>query len=337
MPRAVFVDFLRLLCYNKKGENTLIPLCDNEDGVCGILYNNIPYYFIKNLQGDVIAIVDKDAKTVARYSYDAWGACTILSDGTDVIANVNPFRYRSDYYDTEIAKYYLQSRYYDPVVGRFVNGDDANTISFEKTVSCANIYQYCSNNCINNNDIYGNLGIASLLSIIGDALDFIFAIGETAVCQDKKYKNLSTQIKQAKNRSQKKNFIREQKNLLKAGIGKGLFYVTKIFGYILLVIPYVKYILNWANDKILFVEFVVSILIDAIIEIFCTLTSKLIRLLPMAGIILGLAASWIIGKILNAHFSDSRKTKIAQYFNAKLPQLTTFKAWIFSFGEALKI
>lgn len=45
--------------------NTLVPLYDNEDSVCGILYNSVPYYFIKNLQGDIIAIVDKDAQTVA--------------------------------------------------------------------------------------------------------------------------------------------------------------------------------------------------------------------------------------------------------------------------------
>ena len=56
------------------GENTLVPLYDNGDSICGILYNSVSYYFIKNLQGDVIAIVDKDAQTVARYSYDAW-AC----------------------------------------------------------------------------------------------------------------------------------------------------------------------------------------------------------------------------------------------------------------------
>ena len=88
MPRAVFVDFLRLLCYNKKGDNTLIPLYDNEDGVCGILYNNAPYYFIKNLQGDVIAIVDKDAETVARYSYDAWGVATSAVTYTELTKNV---------------------------------------------------------------------------------------------------------------------------------------------------------------------------------------------------------------------------------------------------------
>ena len=50
------------------GSNTLIPLYDNEDSVCGIVYNGEPYYFVKNLQGDVIAIVDEDVETVAKYS-----------------------------------------------------------------------------------------------------------------------------------------------------------------------------------------------------------------------------------------------------------------------------
>ena len=55
------------------GSNTLIPIYDNEDSVCGIIYNDEPYYFFTNLQGDVIAIADKQAKVVAKYSYDAWG------------------------------------------------------------------------------------------------------------------------------------------------------------------------------------------------------------------------------------------------------------------------
>ena len=86
---------------------------DNEDAVCGIQYNGEPYYFFKNLQGDIIAITDKDAKVVAKYTYDAWGVCTIAQDVSDCgIANVNPFRYRGYYYDSEIGLYYLQSRYY---------------------------------------------------------------------------------------------------------------------------------------------------------------------------------------------------------------------------------
>ncbi len=106
------------------GANSLVPLYDNEETVCGIIYNNTPYYFQKNLQGDIIEIVDKNCHTVTKYSYDAWGQCTVVVDTTSCgIATINPFRYRAYYYDQEIGMYYLQSRYYDPVVCRFVNGD----------------------------------------------------------------------------------------------------------------------------------------------------------------------------------------------------------------------
>ena len=147
------------------GGNTLIPLYDNEDSVCGILYNNVPYYFIKNLQGDVIAIVNKDAETVARYSYDAWGACTSavtyteLTNGVD-IATINPFRYRGYFYDQEIGLYYLQSRYYDACVGRFINGDCVLLPYFFKAYDTNfNIFGYCCCNPVNGSDPNGYLYI----------------------------------------------------------------------------------------------------------------------------------------------------------------------------------
>ena len=85
------------------GSNTLVPLYDNEESVCGIMYNSEPYYFRKNLQGDIVAIADKNSQTVARYTYDAWGVCTVASDTSGCsIATVNPYRYRSYYYDEEI-------------------------------------------------------------------------------------------------------------------------------------------------------------------------------------------------------------------------------------------
>ena len=136
--------------------NTLVPLYDNEDGVCGILYNNVSYYFIKNLQGDVIAIVDKDAHTIARYSYDAWGVPEIKLDSSNCqIATVNPFRYRGYYYDEEIELYYLQSRFYDPNVGRFVNGDDIETIGYDADVLLPNTFIYCKNDITNTSDESG--------------------------------------------------------------------------------------------------------------------------------------------------------------------------------------
>ena len=151
--------------------NTLIPLHDNEDGVCGILYNNAPYYFIKNLQGDVIAIVDKDAQTVARYSYDAWGAITSAVTYTELtenvdIAAINPFRYRCYYYDEEIEMYYLQSRYYNAYIGRFVNADKAKYVAKSGTILGAELYAYCENNAVCRTDTLGTFWLTLIVASV---------------------------------------------------------------------------------------------------------------------------------------------------------------------------
>ena len=152
------------------GGNTLIPLYDNEDSVCGILYNDIPYYFQKNLQGDVIAIVDKDAQTIARYSYDAWGVPTIKEDTSGCnISTVNPFRYRGYYYDEEIGLYYLQSRYYDAQTGRFIISDK---IFDSQILLLGNIHFYCNNNPINSIDSNGCFALAATAG-------GLFAVGAT--------------------------------------------------------------------------------------------------------------------------------------------------------------
>ena len=148
------------------GTNKLIPLYDNEESVCGIIYNNVPYYFQKNLQGDVIAIVDKNAETVARYSYDAWGVCEILS-GSHEIANINPYRYRSYYFDEGIGMYYLQSRYYNPIVGRFLNSDETKYLCVNDDILSHNLFAYCTNDCINKTDINGNFVAQIVMALVG--------------------------------------------------------------------------------------------------------------------------------------------------------------------------
>ena len=162
------------------GDNTLVPLYDNEEGVCGILYNNEPYYFVKNLQGDVIAIVDKNAETVARYSYDAWGVPTILQDTSNCqIATINPFRYRGYYYDAETGLYYVSSRYYDPEIGRFINADETTYLGADSTVLSYNLYAYCENEPTNNEDRSGNW----LLRVIcGVAAGAVFGGVALAIC-----------------------------------------------------------------------------------------------------------------------------------------------------------
>lgn len=93
------------------------------------------------------ALTDMDGNTVARYTYDAWGKVLSVTDtdgnaicDADHIANLNPYRYRSYYYDIETQLYYLQSRYYDPAIGRFINGDEACFIDVSY-----NLYSYCNN------------------------------------------------------------------------------------------------------------------------------------------------------------------------------------------------
>ena len=159
------------------GSNTIIPMYDNEDSVCGIQYNGEPYYFFKNLQGDIIAITDKDAKVVAKYSYDAWGVCTISQDVSDCgIANVNPFRYRGYYYDAEIGLYYLQSRYYNPTVGRFVNSDAMEWLGTDEKIIETNIFCYCKNNCINITDDIGYGGVDALIGVLSSSIDILAKI-----------------------------------------------------------------------------------------------------------------------------------------------------------------
>ena len=132
------------------------------------MYNDEPYYFMKNLQGDVIAITDRNGTVVAKYSYDAWGVCTIEQDSAYCIGGINPYRYRGYYYDSEIGMYYLQSRYYDPAVGRFVNADDIAFLIIYETISELSLYEYCKNSTIMNSDSSGCLAFTFLYNYLAN-------------------------------------------------------------------------------------------------------------------------------------------------------------------------
>ncbi len=155
-------------------DNTLETVFDNEDSVCGIVYNGEPFYFQKNLQGDIIGITDQNANVVVRYSYDAWGKCTITRAINGVIARINPFRYRGYYYDSETGLYYLQSRYYDPVVGRFLNGDQVEFAVMQQGAIGHNLFAYCGNDCVNESDQSGYLKVKTW--VVATALDVLFTL-----------------------------------------------------------------------------------------------------------------------------------------------------------------
>ncbi len=121
----------------------------------GFVLNGIQYFYITNQMGDILAITDTDGNVIGNYEYDAWGK--VLTADTD-IAKQNPLRYRGYYYDNETGYYYLQSRYYDSNICRFINADIAEILSLTKNlINGINLYVYCSNGAINSSDKTGHL------------------------------------------------------------------------------------------------------------------------------------------------------------------------------------
>ena len=145
------------------------------------MYNGTPYYYIKNVQGDVYKVVNAGGTEVASYTYDPWGK-VISSSGS--MANINPIRYRSYYYDAETGFYYLQSRYYDPETGRFVSSDDTGYLGMEETLSSYNLFAYCGNNPIIGYDPEGTFSWSTFVSGLSIAFVGITAIATvlTAGC-----------------------------------------------------------------------------------------------------------------------------------------------------------
>ena len=134
------------------------------------------YYFLLNLQGDVVQLRAQNNSLIAEYIYSAYGEILSIKDanGNDItdsnhIANVNPIRYRGYYYDTETGFYYLKSRYYDPNTGRFISPEpNAKYGQFDENAGILgyNLYAYCANNPVNNLDPTGEF-IISIAVLIG--------------------------------------------------------------------------------------------------------------------------------------------------------------------------
>lgn len=134
-------------------DTTVIMLYDVDGEPAGFSVNGVGYTYIKNIQGDVIQILDSTGNTVVSYTYDPWGVPTVT--GNTALAEINPCSYRGYDYDEETGYYYLQSRYYNPSTGRFINADDADLINYDGSLMTCNIFVYCNNLPINNCDPIG--------------------------------------------------------------------------------------------------------------------------------------------------------------------------------------
>ena len=134
-----------------QGGNSLHFFYDAQNRPAVVVYNGTAYGYVKNLQGDVVAILDNARNKVVEYKYDAWGRPLAKTGSLAAsLGKLNPFRYRGYAFDEETGLYYLRSRYYNPIWGRFVNAD---------IIMEGNLFAYCKNNPVVNADNSGFLTV----------------------------------------------------------------------------------------------------------------------------------------------------------------------------------
>ena len=162
------------------GSNTLDFFYDSAGTPYALKYNGTLYYYITNLQGDVLKIVNTSGTPVVSYSYDPYGKPTVASDTSNVsLGTINPLRYRGYVYDTETGLYYVSSRYYDPEIGRWINADDTACLGADGTPLSYNLFAYCMNNPVNRFDVDGNWSLPNWAKVAIGAVATVAAVAVT--------------------------------------------------------------------------------------------------------------------------------------------------------------
>ena len=154
----------------------------DQEGVAGFTYGGAKYCYQKDLQGNILGIIDSTGQVMVQYKYDAWGmprGTTTASTEYSTIASLNPFRYRGYIFDNETGFYYLQSRYYDPETCRFLNMDSVDYADPEM-LNGLNLYAYGLNNPVMHVDPTGHFAISlGLALLIGFAVGAAVGFGAT--------------------------------------------------------------------------------------------------------------------------------------------------------------
>ena len=168
-----------LLTYMKYNSLVMRFTYDAQGRPVSMTYNGNTYYYALNLQGDVMALLDVDGNEVVSYHYNAWGKIINTTASTtamlNTLAKYNPLRYRGYVYDRETGLYYLQSRYYNPEICRFINADGYTSTG--QTVVGNNMFAYCGNNPVNRYDFGGQFW-----DTVFDVISLVTSIVE--VCQN---------------------------------------------------------------------------------------------------------------------------------------------------------
>lgn len=152
-------------------------------GYIGTECTQFDFYFKTNIQGDILAVFNKSGECLMEVTYDAWGNFTDTVSNMSTVPSTEqlqalamPFRYRGYVYDQETELYYLNSRYYDSKMCRFINADEVNYLGANDDLIAFNLYAYCSNNPVMNSDPMGTWNLKKFFSGAN-----LIAIGVAAV------------------------------------------------------------------------------------------------------------------------------------------------------------
>ena len=154
----------------KTGSNITWYLYDSLGNPVGYEYGGAKYWYITNLQGDILYVVNSAGTPIGSYTYSPYGdfTATVLSSSDSTAFSANHLTYRGYYYDAETGLYYLGSRYYDAQVGRFISSDTVDVVSTASTaITDKNLFAYCDNNPINRADDGGEFWHIVAGAVIG--------------------------------------------------------------------------------------------------------------------------------------------------------------------------
>ena len=143
---------------------------------------NYSYYLITNTRGDVIETRNGSGEVNAKFTYDAWGKIISVTDGSgnelssDSFAYQISLKYRGYVYDSETGLYYLQSRYYDPETGRFLNTDSVDYIGYSGEQLSYNAFAYGLNavKSTSRSDSAGSFIVSSINGFVQNIINIIF-------------------------------------------------------------------------------------------------------------------------------------------------------------------
>ncbi|HEX2938555.1 MAG TPA: RHS repeat-associated core domain-containing protein [Ruminiclostridium sp.] len=184
------------IAWQTDGTNTIHYTYDSDGDLAYMNLNGNLYYYERNAQNDIIGLVDSNMNEVVTYTYDSWGKLLNIGGSlAGTVGKINPFRYRGYYYDTETGLYYLQSRYYDPNTGRFLNAD--NQVSVGSDLTGMNLFAYCGNNPVNREDTDGSSWFSNIAKSVVSTVKT--AIKTVAHAVKKAVKTVVNAIKSNKN------------------------------------------------------------------------------------------------------------------------------------------